>query len=339
MAVDRPFKQQVAETNRFELLASRVLGGETVSSEEALDVLRAPDVEVLPLLAAAYRIRHHYFGDEVRLNYLVNAKSGACGEDCGYCSQSKVSKAEIELYPRLSGAEVAERIDRGVELGATTCCIVMSGHHPKDADIEAVAAATADARERYPGLRICACLGEVDAEQASRLKAAGVDRYNHNLNTTADRYPEICTTHTHDDRVKTAATVAKSGLSLCSGLIVGMGETEQDLVDLAFELKASDAHSVPVNFLVPIDGTPLWEKDPGLTPRTCLKILAMMRFVCPELEIRVSAGRETHLRSLQPMSLYAANSLFVADYLTTAGQAPSMDWDMIEDLGFTRTTF
>jgi biotin synthase len=328
----------MAGAHRFELLADRVIDGETVSHSEALDLLTAKDEEVLPLLTAAYRIRRRHFGDEVRLNYLVNAKSGACGEDCAYCSQSKVSKAEIEMYPRLTGEEVAERIDRGIELGATTCCIVMSGHHPKEADVLAVAAATADAKERYPGLKICACLGEVDAAQAERLKAAGVDRYNHNLNTTAGVYPEICSTHSHDDRVATAKVVTESELSLCAGLIVGMGESEEDLVDLAFELKATGAHSVPVNFLVPIDGTPLAKQDAGLTPRYCLKVLAMMRFVCPDLEIRVSAGRETHLRSLQPMSLYAANSLFVADYLTTAGQSPSLDWEMIEDLGFSRAS-
>lgn len=320
----------------FGALAGRVLDGQAVSREEALELLRTPDGEVLPLLYAAYRIRHHHFGNEVRLNYLVNAKSGACGEDCAYCSQSKVSEAEIEMYPRLSEQEVADRIDRGVSLGATTCCIVMSGHHPQDTDVAAVAVATAAAKERYPNLRICACLGEVNAEQAGRLKAAGVDRYNHNLNTTAGVYPEICSTHSHEDRVATAAVVKESELSLCAGLIVGMGETDEDLVDLAFTLKSTGAHSVPVNFLVPIEGTPLAEQDTGLTPLTCLKVLAMMRFVCPDLEIRVSAGRETHLRTLQPMSLYAANSLFVADYLTTAGQAPSLDFEMIEDLGFTR---
>ena len=322
----------------FGSLAGRVLEGDGVTRAEALELIRTPDEKILPLLFAAYQIRHHHFGNEVRLNYLVNAKSGACGEDCAYCSQSKVSRAEIELYPRLSEGEIAERIDRGVALGATTCCIVMSGHHPKEADVTAVATATAAAKDRYPGLRICACLGEVNADQANRLKAAGVDRYNHNLNTTAGVYPEICSTHTHEDRVATARVVRESELSLCAGLIVGMGETDQDLVDLAFELRDTGAHSVPVNFLVPIDGTPLAGKDSGLTPRRCLKVLAMIRFVCPDLEIRVSAGRETHLRTLQPMSLYAANSLFVADYLTTAGQAPGLDFQMIEDLGFTKAT-
>jgi biotin synthase len=318
--------------------AEGVLSGEELSRSQALAILRSPDEDILALLGAAWLLRRHHFGHEVRLNYLVNAKSGACGEDCAYCSQSRVSKAEIEMYPRLTEPEIRERMDRGVELGATTCCIVMSGHHPKKSDVAAVEAAATWAKKRYPNLRVCACLGEVTAEQARNLVAAGVDRYNHNLNTPAARYEKICTTHTFEDRKQTARNVIEGGLSLCSGLIVGMGETKEELVDLAFALKETGAHSVPVNFLVPIEGTPLAGHTPPLDPRTCLKVLAMMRFVCPSLEIRVSAGRETHLRSLQPMSLYAANSLFVADYLTTAGQSPSLDWEMIEDLGFTRTT-
>ncbi|MEN8152261.1 MAG: biotin synthase BioB, partial [Planctomycetota bacterium] len=183
--------------------------------------------------------------------------------------------------------------------------------------------------------RICACLGMLTEEEGRLLAEAGVDRYNHNLNTAESHHDEIVTTHTYEDRKKTIGAARHAGLSVCSGIIVGMGETTRQLVEVAFEVRDSGADSIPVNFLLPVAGTTLGDRDPGLTPTFCLKVLAMFRFVCPDREIRVSAGRETHLKSLQPMALYAANSLFVSDYLTEPGQDPGLDHGMIEDLGFT----
>lgn len=315
-------------------LADRVLAGGAVTKEEALALLATPDPEILALLDAGYRIRRHHYANRVKMNYLVNAKSGICPEDCGYCSQSRVSTAEIEKYPRMAGEEILDRVERGVSLGASTCCIVMSGRGPGNRDVELVAEATREAKKSHPDLKICACLGLLDDEQAGILKAAGVDRYNHNVNTSEARYEEICGTHSYFQRVETIRASQTAGLSPCSGVIAGMGEADADLVDAALALREIGADSIPVNFLVAIDGTPLEGHDTGLTPMRCLKILAMYRFVCPDREIRVSAGRETHIRSLQPLSLFVANSLFVADYLTTPGQAPDLDRRMIEDLGF-----
>jgi biotin synthase len=190
-------------------------------------------------------------------------------------------------------------------------------------------------KERHPGLKLCACLGLVDDAQAAELADAGVERYNHNLNTSADFYDSICSTHGHRDRVETVQTVARAGMSPCSGVIVGMGETHEQLVDACFALRDVGAESIPVNFLLPIEGTPLEARQERLDPRFCLKVLAMFRLVCPDREIRLSAGREVHLRSLQPLGLYAANAIFAADYLTEPGQPAEEDWQMIEDLGFT----
>jgi biotin synthase len=187
--------------------------------------------------------------------------------------------------------------------------------------------------KRQYNLKICACLGLLTPEQARQLKACGVDRVNHNLNTSDSFYGEICTTHTFADRLATLRAVCDAGMEMCSGGIVGMGERRQDVVELAMTLRDLGVQSIPVNFLNPIDGTPLagrWE----LNPRYCLKVLAMFRLVNPDREIRIAGGRELHLGSMQALGLYAANSIFVGDYLTTKGQPPEADYQMIRDLGF-----
>ena len=321
-------------TTRWNTLAEQALAGEPLRSKQALEVLAAPDEELVALLAAAFRVRHHYFGTRVRLNFLVNAKSGHCGEDCGYCSQSRVSTAEIPRHHLLSKEELVQAAERALELKASTCCIVTSARKPSARELRGVAEAAEEIKERHPDLKLCACLGEISSEQAGALKQSGIDRYNHNLNTAESLYPEICTTHTHADRARTVETVARAGLSPCSGLIVGLGETREQLVEACFALRDTGADSIPVNFLLPIEGTPLGEHDPGLDPRYCLKALCMFRLACPEREIRLAAGRELHLGSLQPLALYPANSIFVADYLTEPGQAPEDDFRMIDALGF-----
>jgi biotin synthase len=198
--------------------------------------------------------------------------------------------------------------------------------------MKAVETIVPEIKEKY-GLNICACLGLLTPEQAARLKAAGVDKVNHNLNTSDNFYSKICTTHTYGDRLATLQAVRNAGMQLCSGGIIGMGEAPSDIVDMAFSLRELAVESIPLNFLNPIEGTPLSEEG-KLTPISCLKALAMFRFVNPRSELRIAGGRELHLRSLQPLGLYAANSVFVGDYLTTKGQAPEADYQMIADLGF-----
>jgi len=187
------------------------------------------------------------------------------------------------------------------------------------------------------GMHICACLGLLTPDQARILSEAGVDRINHNLNTSRRFYPEICSTHTFDDRLETLQVADQAGMELCSGLIVGMGETPEDVVDVVMDLHGLRVASIPVNFLHAIDGTPL-ENRHDLNPRYCLKVLCLLRLAHPQVEIRIAGGREVNLRSLQPLGLYAANSIFVSDYLTTAGQSPEDDFQMIRDLGFEVTT-
>jgi biotin synthase len=198
--------------------------------------------------------------------------------------------------------------------------------------MDAVCSIVPQIKSRF-NLKICACLGLLTPEQADRLKACGVDRVNHNLNTSESFYTDICTTHTYQDRMNTLSAVRNAGMELCSGGIIGMGEADADVVSMAFALRDLGVESIPVNFLNPINGTPLAGMR-TLNPRYCLKVLAMFRFANLNRELRIAGGRELHLGSLQALGLFPANSIFVGDYLTTKGQAPAADYKMVEDLGF-----
>jgi biotin synthase len=319
-------------TSNWQQLADDVLAGEKLTSEQARAVLDCPDDELLDLLAATYRVRRHWFGNQVQLYFLMNAKSGLCPEDCGYCSQSKVSEAEIPRYSLLSRDKLLDGARVAAERKARTYCIVISARGPNEREMRAVTTIVPEIKQKF-NLKICACLGLLTPEQAQELKACGVDRVNHNLNTSDSYYSEICTTHTFADRLDTLRTVRDAGMEMCSGGIIGMGERREDVVELAITLRDLGVQSIPVNFLNPIEGTPLAGRR-DLNPRYCLKVLAMFRLVNPDREIRIAGGRELHLGSMQALGLYAANSIFVGDYLTTKGQPPEADFQMITDLGF-----
>jgi len=324
-----------ASASFYATLANQVLAGQALSKEQALAVLQSPDEDLLDVMSAAFRVRKHHFGRTVQLYFLMNAKSGLCPEDCGYCSQSKISTAPVPKYNILQRDKLMAAAAIAAERQAKTYCLVISARGPNEREMKAVEEVVPEIKEKY-GLKVCACLGLLTAAQAARLKACGVDRVNHNVNTSEKYYEQICTTHTHADRVETLRHVRNAGLELCSGGIIGMGESDEDVVDMAMELHQIGVESIPLNFLTSIDGTPLQDNH-RLTPSYCLKALAMFRLVNPDRELRISGGRELHLRSLQPLGLYAANSIFVGDYLTTSGQPPEEDYRMIEDMGFTVT--
>lgn len=313
-------------------IADRVLGGEEITDQEALAILNCPDEELLLLLQGAYKIRHHYYGNKVKLNMIINAKSGLCPENCGYCAQSSVSSAPVEKYTMINKETLLRGAEQASRLNAGTYCIVASGRGPSNREVDTVASAVKEIKEKYD-LTVCACLGILKPNQAKQLKEAGVDRYNHNINTSKAHHPNITTTHTYEDRVETVHTAKSAGISPCSGVIIGMKETKQDVIDMARSLKILDADSIPVNFLHAIEGTPLEGTD-ELDPRYCLKVLALFRYINPTKEIRISGGREVNLKSLQPLGLYATNSIFVGDYLTTSGQESTEDHQMIKDMGF-----
>ncbi len=314
-------------------LTRTALEGRSISREDAVRLLQAPDDEMLPIVAAAGQVRRHFFGRRIKLNYLVNLKSGMCPEDCSYCSQSLVSNAEILRYSWMSSEQIADAVTAGVSRGASTVCLVASGRGPSRRELAHVAGIVADIHRAHPEVRICTCLGFIDEDKATQLRDAGSDRYNHNLNTAESHYAGICSTHSYADRARTVAAASAGGLSACSGLIAGMGETDEQLVDVAFGLRELGVESVPVNFLLPFEGTPL-ASHRELTPQRCLTILAMVRFVHPDVEVRAAAGREFHLRTLQPLALEMCTSIFLGDYLTSDGQTSDADLAMIRDLGF-----
>jgi len=313
-------------------IVRRSLSGEGISREEGRAVLNLPDDDIMDALQAAFEVRKARFGKRVKVCVLQNARSGFCPEDCHYCSQSSLSTADIDKYPLMDKELLLDGARRAAAAGAKRYCMVTSGRGPSDEDIEHFCEVTRAIKAELP-LEICVCAGLLTEAQARKLKASGVGWVNHNLNTSERFYPELCSTHTYRDRLETIKNVQRAGLMACSGGIVGMGETDEDILDLAFACREAGMDSIPVNFLHPIKGTPM-EGFGFLTPMKCLKVLCLFRFLNPTSEIRAAGGREVNLRSLQPLALYPANSIFVEGYLTTPGQQAQEARKMIEDMGF-----
>jgi len=322
----------IASLSRYESLAERALRGEAPSESEALWVLGGEDVDLLPLCHAAFVPRRAHFGRRVMVHILNNVQNGLCPEDCGYCSQSRDSTAPIRKYAMKSDEQILAEAEAAARAGASRYCMVLSGRGPTLERTRKLASLIREVKRRFP-IEVCLSAGLVDEEKARVLAEAGLDRLNHNLNTSEAHYPEICSTHSYADRVETLRAAKKCGIEPCSGLIVGMGETDADLIDVALRLRELEVPSIPVNFLIPIEGNPVTD-DGSLSPERCLRALCLMRLVNPAAEIRIAGGREGHLRSLQPLALYPANSLFVEGYLTTRGDAVEETYRMIADAGF-----
>jgi biotin synthase len=316
----------------YERLAARALAGEAPTETEARWTLDGDDIDLLPLLHAAFRPRRKHFGRQVMVHILNNVQNGLCPEDCGYCSQAKDSTAAIRKYPMKPDAEILAGAEAAWRAGATRYCMALSGRGPTLAQTRKLAGLVREIRARH-GIGVCLSVGLVGDEHARILADAGLERLNHNLNTSESHYPAICATHRYADRVASLAAAARHGIGTCSGFIMGMGEKSDDLVEVAFKLRELRVPSIPVNFLVPVEGNPI-QTDGSLTPERCLRALCMVRLVNPSAEIRAAGGREGHLRSLGALALYPANSLFVQGYLTTRGDSVRETYRMIRDAGF-----
>jgi biotin synthase len=312
-------------------LARRALEGPALRADE-LQRLLGSDVPLLPLLHEAWLARSRFFGNRVRVHVLNNAQNARCPEDCGYCSQSAISDAPLRPYPWKPRAELIEEARRAHAAGAFRYCMVASGRGPTDRQVDFLCDAVREIKRQVP-VQVCVSVGLLDRAKAERLAAAGVDRLNHNLNTSERNYPSICTTHTWQDRVDTLLAARAAGLQQCSGLIAGMGESDADLVEVAQKLAELEVPSIPVNFLIPIEGNPV-RSDGSITPERALRVLCLMRLANPRAEVRIAAGREGHLRSLESLALYPANSLFAEGYLTTKGERARDTYQMIRDGGF-----
>jgi len=320
------------ELDRYETLARNSLAGIAPSEAEALWILDDPDVELLPLVHAAYQPRRRAFGRKVKVHVLNNVQNGLCPEDCGYCSQNKDSDSAIRKYAMKSDEAILAEAEAAARSGASRYCMVLSGRGPTVDRTRRIAGLVREIKSRWP-IEVCVSAGLMGDVHAQILKEAGLDRMNHNLNTSERRYNEITSTHTYADRVATLEAAKRNGIESCSGMIVGMGEESSDIIEVAFKLRELEVPSIPVNFLIPITGNRVHD-DGSLTPQRCLRALCLMRFINPNAEIRAAGGREGHLRGMQSLALYPANSLFVEGYLTTRGDPVKETYTMIRDAGF-----
>ncbi len=312
-------------------LEEKILEGEHISREDAFNIVGVTGTEIFELFASANKIRTHFRGNTVGICSIVNAKSGSCSEDCSFCAQSSKSKARIEVYPLLSKEIILQKAREAKKSGAERFSIVTSGR--KISEIDLLLIADMISRIRQMGLIPCASLGMLREKELSTLKSAGLDRYHHNIETSEGFFPQVCSTHSYTDKLKTINTLKSIGLSLCSGGIFGLGETWQDRIDMAFLLRELDVDSIPINFLIPIKGTALGHRQ-FLHPFEALKIISLFRYILPQKEIRICGGRMQILGEFNSMVFIAgADSLLIGNYLTTSGRSYEDDFKIIETYG------
>lgn len=318
----------------LETLVNRIIDDAyRIDRDEARRIADIPSHDSMMLFHFAQRLRKHFRGDKVGLCAIVNAKSGACSEDCGFCAQSAHFKTESPVYALMEPDEVVERAKVAKRDGARAFGIVISGLGIKrDKEREQIGAIVRRVREEVD-IEVHGSFGVLDRETIQYLRECGVSMIHHNLETSERHFSNICTTHTYQDRLETIRAVKDCGMPSCAGGIFGMGEAWQDRIDMAFELRGLDVDVVPLNFLHAIDGTPL-ENIGELEPMECLRIVALYRFIMPEKEIKVCGGRESQLRDLQSMIFFAgADSMMIGNYLTTAGRETELDYQLMRDLG------
>ncbi len=314
-------------------LARRSLAGEVPSRDDCKRVLTASPDDLLALLDAAFTVRRPHWGRRVSLHVLENAKVGACPEDCGFCSQSSHHESPSGEAPIESVDDLVAGARRAHATRAKRYCMVTATRGPSQRDLDVICEAARRIHAEVGDLELCASLGLLTEAKAKRLREAGIDRFNHNLETSERHYGKVVTTHTWRDRVETVQHARNAGMQTCCGGIVGLGEDHDDLIDLAMAVRELDVDSVPVNFLDPRPGTPM-AGYPRIDAHDALRALCMFRFVHPRTDLRVAGGREVTLRSMQVMALYPANSIFTQGYLTTGGASARDDHQMIRDAGF-----
>jgi biotin synthase len=312
---------------------AEAMSGVGISADKALAVLRLSQEALWRLLDVTEAVRRHFKGNAIRLCAIVNAKSGLCSEDCSFCSQSRISRADIRKFPLIGEEEMVEAARRAKAYGAREFSIVASGLAMRNrSEIERVGSAVRRIRDEV-GLETCVSLGLLSAEVVEYLISRGLRSVHHNLETSRRFFPSMCTTHDYEEDVRAVRAAKAAGAWVCCGGIFGIGETDEDRVELAMTLRDLDVDSIPVNFLNPIPGTPLEGKG-DLSPFQCLKIIAMMRLCHPAKEVIVCGGREANLRDLQSLMFAAgATGTMAGNYLTTSGRPADEDVRMIRDLG------
>lgn len=308
------------------------LSGEGIDYETAVGLSALSDGDRMFLFAAAQNVREAFRGRSVDLCSIVNAKSGACSEDCSFCAQSAHHKTDAPVYPLISMDEVVRAAECAKKNMAKRFCIVTSGRGI-DSERDLMRIADGIMRVKEIGLMPCATLGTLTRDQLAYLRDAGLHRYHHNIETSREFFPNVCTTHSFDERLEVLGHARSLGLSTCSGGILGMGEDMKDRISMAFTLREIGVDSVPINFLMPIMGTPLENID-QISPLEALHAIALFRLILPDKEIRICAGRGTALRHVHPMIFMAgADGFMIGNYLTRSGLDPEDDLEMVRDLG------
>lgn len=305
-----------------------------LSREDALAILNTPDESLEELISFAETFRRKYKGNHVSIHILTNARSGNCSQDCAYCAQSCRSKADIDKYKWVADEKLYEDNDFVNEHHLSRHCIGLSGMKFTDAEIEVLAEKIR--KMKADGTHLCCSIGFLTEHQAKVLKDAGLDRINHNLNSSRNYYPNICSTHTFDQRVTNIRMLQGLGYEICSGGIIGMGESSEDVVDMLMELREIQPEALPINFLLPIPGTPLEHADMSvLSTAYCMKVLCLARLLVPKADIRCAAGREVYFKGEENMLLRVVDSIFASGYLTAGGQGIRDTIQAIEAAGFT----
>ncbi|MDW8293830.1 MAG: biotin synthase BioB [Aquificaceae bacterium] len=317
-------------------VAERAIAYEPIDKETALKLLRLPDNYIALMTYLAQKVKNHFHPpDKLEFCSIINAKSGACSEDCKFCAQSKFYRTPINIYGLVPKEEILEGAYRGVEFGANRYCVVLSGKSATEEEVESLCEGIEEVKREGLSINVCVSAGTLDEDSLSRLKEAGVKRINHNLETSEAFFPNIVTTHSWRERYETIKRIKSVGLSTCCGGIFGMGESDEDRVDLALTYRELEVDSIPLNFLMPIEGTPL-RNAPGVKPLEALKIIAMFRFTNPRAELRLCGGREQNLRDFHGMAVLMTNAMMVGGYLTRAGRDIKRDYQLLKDLGFER---
>lgn len=305
-----------------------------ISRAEAVGILNTPDDQLEELIGRAEALRRKYKGNHVSVHILTNVRSGNCSQDCAYCAQSCRSEAAIDKYKWVDEQKLYQDNDFVKENHLAMHCIGLSGMQFTDAEIEELARRIRTMKQ--DGTHICCSIGFLTEKQARLLKDAGLDRINHNLNTSRAYYSHICSTHTFEQRVANIRMLQGLGFEICSGGIIGMGESKEDVADMLLELREIRPQALPVNFLLPIPGTPLGNaKNPKLTTEYCMKVLCLARLLVPQTDIRCSAGREVYFRGQEKMLLRVVDSIFASGYLTEDGQSLNETIKAITDAGYT----
>jgi len=314
-------------------VGDKVLGGEKISMKDLLPLVGAKGPDILDLAAVANRVREEFNGNEIDLCSLLNVKSGRCSEDCVFCAQSAHYKTETPVYPLMDMNRIVEEAREAQKKGTGRFCLITSGRELNDKEFETILRAL-DRIRKETTLDLDCSLGTLSEERAEALKKVGVTRYNHNVETSESHFPQICSTHSFGDRVQTIEVLKDRGFSICCGGIIGLGESPQQRLELAFSLRQLGIDCIPFNILNPRPGTPL-EHSESVPPIEIIKTISLFRLILPKGTIKIAGGREANLRDLQSLALLAgANGLILGNYLTTLGRSAEDDLAMIRDLGF-----